>query len=158
MSEGKFLREPLPALLKGGRAKRLGTGVRQARLHFLLGLDDFELRHLLPVPVQEAYRFMEAEREFDTIGLALEYEGQTVELGPYPTGKSQVKRTGCRLFDFVVERKKLKDQGGERLNLEFWLELPDADGSFGRWFFDALGDTVLLTAQVTQPDLPEVEP
>lgn len=154
----KLFAEPAPALLTSAFLRTTGDGNKQARLKFLINLHDFELRHLLPQVVQDAYHMMLDEKEITGMGLNLEVEDRTASLGPYPTGKSKVKRTGCRLFDFALERKQPKDSQ-ERLNLVFTLELNDADGVFGRWLLDeALSQTVIIALQETQPELPGAEP
>ena len=153
----KLFAEPAPVLLTSGFARVVGDG-KQARLKFVLNLHDFELRHLLPQVIQDAYEMMLEEKEIEGMALNLDYEDQTVELGPYPTGKSQVKRAGSRLFDFALERKQPKD-AQERLNLVFTVEMNDADGGFGRWLLDnGLGQTVILSVRETQAKLPNVEP
>jgi hypothetical protein len=43
-----------------------------------------------------------------SLELDLEYDDQTVELGPWPMGSSQIKQIACRLLDLPLERKNLE--------------------------------------------------
>lgn len=153
----RLFAEPAPVLVTSGFVRITGDGNKQARLKCLINLHDFELRHLLPQVVQDGYTMMLEEKEVAGMSLQLELADQTVSLGPWPTGKSQVKRAGARLLDFALERKQPKE-AQERLNLVFQVELNDADGALGRWLLDnALGQTVILAVRETQPELPSME-
>jgi len=148
--EGRFLTDAAPVLL---RRALLWTSKerRLARLELWLSAHDPELRPLLPSLVREAYKAMEAKAEIRGMDLELEYEDQTVELGPWPGGAVQVKESGCRLMGFTLKRKKV--EGNFRINLIFKLEM-DADRKLGAWLADNAGTTVLLLARAAQPSLP----
>lgn len=152
--KARFPMDAAPVVLRRALLERKGDNRKMAIMQMYISVHDPELRPMLPEAVQEAYQMMDVEKVLTKAILSLDYEDQTVQLAPYPTGSSEIRETGGRLRSFRLERKET--EGNFTVRLHFALEL-EGDKRLGRWVWDRLGETVLLSARSSQPTLPTEE-